>query len=58
MNQVVKAILLEFSNHVENCRKENPNMTAGECISKISFLNVTQLSALLQGFLLMAGGNK
>src|SRR4030042_3174868 len=47
MNAILNAFIQELGLHVEKCRKENPNMTAGEVISKIDFLDVTQLSGLL-----------
>ena len=47
MNTALKNLLAFLANHVNQCAKENPNMTLGECINKLP-VNVTQLSALIQ----------
>lgn len=45
--KVNKQMIKFFSDHVNACVKENPNMTLGECLAKLP-VNVTQLSVLLQ----------
>ena len=47
LNAIKKQMIDYFSTFVEECRKENPNMTVGEAINKMD-INVTQLSVLFQ----------
>ncbi len=48
MNAVINGIIKMLSEHIEKCAVENPNMTLGEALTKIDFINVTQLNVLLK----------
>jgi len=45
--KITKQMIVFLADHVNTCVKENPNMTLGECLTKLP-VNVTQLSVLLQ----------
>jgi hypothetical protein len=51
----MKQVVDFLSNHINECVKENPNMTIGEAIAKLP-INVTQLSVLLELYRKKQGG--
>ncbi len=53
--KVMKQVVDFLSNHINECVKENPNMTIGEAIAKLP-INVTQLSVLLELYRKKQGG--
>lgn len=52
---VMNELFTFLANHINECVKENPNMTLGEAINKLP-INVTQASVLLQLFAKKQGG--
>ncbi len=55
VEKVMKQLFEFFVNHINECQKENPNMTIGEAIDKLP-VNVTQLAVLLQMYIKSKGG--
>ena len=55
MVKIKNQFIAFLDNHLQQCVKENPNMTIGEAIQKLPF-NVTQITALLQAYKMFKGG--
>ncbi len=53
--KALKQLIDFMANHINQCQKENPNMTLGEAINKLP-INVTQLSVLLDLYRKKQGG--
>lgn len=53
--KAMKQVIEFLAKHINECAKENPNMSLGEAINKLP-INVTQIGVLLQLYLQKQGG--